>query len=126
MEDAVTGTAIKTNGVGFRTTSHLNLTISLADAWKMKPLPPKETKPAKIGRPPGPREASRIPYAGKEPYRHQRIRLRNKNGEWLHMSVECTTLVRADSWIGTHSQLKRLRRRFPIAREFSSVAERAL
>lgn len=29
--------AVKTNGIGKKTKAHLNLTVSLADAWKVSP-----------------------------------------------------------------------------------------
>ena len=34
----MTGTAVKTNGIGQKTTAHLNLTVSL----KERPFPPKQ------------------------------------------------------------------------------------
>lgn len=52
------GRAIVTNGKGKRTTSHLNLTRTLADVWAADPT----------YRPPAPRPArqigSRFPFAG--------------------------------------------------------------
>lgn len=68
---------IQTNGIGARTTSHLNLDRSLADAGWTEGGPhllqssglhvPPKPEPARkriMSRPPGPREPRGIAYAG--------------------------------------------------------------
>jgi len=68
---------IQTNGIGKPCTSHLNLSVSLADAgWTegghhLAQFPrgcaipkPEPARKRIMGRPPGPREPRGIPYAG--------------------------------------------------------------
>lgn len=65
--------AVQTNGIGQHCDAHLNLTRSLADVWGVsqaevaatRPMPKPEPLPATMGRPPGPVEPKKIPYAGK-------------------------------------------------------------
>lgn len=60
---------IKTDGIGSYTSSHLNLTRTLADVWASEwanRYPPKPVEPAKMGRPPGPIVSPKHPYAGRE------------------------------------------------------------
>jgi hypothetical protein len=67
-------TAIKTDGIGTSTTTHLNLTRSLADAWGVKVIA--------------------------EPV----VRLEAPDGRWLHRECNRLTLVRADAWSGRKSE----------------------
>lgn len=48
MTPTLEATAIKTDGIGTRTTSHLNMTRSLADVWKRDTRPPLRTPDGKI------------------------------------------------------------------------------
>jgi hypothetical protein len=66
--------AIHTDGIGTTTTSHLNLTRSLADVWGIKVVP--------------------------EPV----VRLEAPDGRWLHREGNRLTLVRADAWSGRKSE----------------------
>jgi hypothetical protein len=48
-------TGVRTNGIGERSTAHLNLTVTLADAWAAEDAKPvAKPKPRKMGRPKGP------------------------------------------------------------------------
>jgi hypothetical protein len=65
--------AVRTNGIGKRTTAHLNLSRSLADVdWHGADHPTRilseerPPKPALKGRPRGPVEPTRFQYAGAE------------------------------------------------------------
>lgn len=65
---------VETNGIGKPCSSHLNLTRSLADvAWHSPDHPtrgsdifPRPSLTVKMGRPRGPSERTKIPYAGAE------------------------------------------------------------
>lgn len=45
--DAMKPAAIQTDGIGSRTTAHLNLTVTLADVWKADPWRKIYIKPTK-------------------------------------------------------------------------------
>jgi hypothetical protein len=71
----MTGTGIVTNGEGKPCVSHLNLTRTMADVWREKPPARRDAgkghqpEPPRVrimGRPPGPPELQRIPYAGRD------------------------------------------------------------
>ena len=57
---------VKTNGIGKKTTAHLNLDVSLADAWNAPKIVLLTKPPAKRGRPKGPNKPKGRPYAGHE------------------------------------------------------------
>jgi hypothetical protein len=76
----VSGTGVKTNGIGFRTNAHLNLDVTMGDVMRSERAedelrrarnkkPPKKPK-ATIGRPKGPSEPTKFPYAGRERNSH--------------------------------------------------------
>lgn len=52
------GTGVVTNGIGRKTTAHLNLTVTLAD----RPEPRKNPNGRQMGKP----RFRKMPYAGKE------------------------------------------------------------
>lgn len=59
---------IATKGVGsIGNVDHLNRTVTMADIWRRDATKPEFIRvPAKMGRPAGPLETSKLPYAGKD------------------------------------------------------------
>lgn len=79
------GTGVRTNGIGKVTTAHLNLTRTMADVVREEgaleeevDAPAEPVAPAKIGRPKGPREPKRFPFAGFDPH----------EGKWEKLYIE--------------------------------------
>ena len=69
------GRGIKTDGIGSSTTSHLNLTRSMADVWALDSAAKRAEqsekrrstyRPRKLGRPPGRIRSPKHAYAGRE------------------------------------------------------------
>ena len=85
------------------TTSHLNLTKSLADAEESPPAPkPKATAT---------REDDLHRYSST-----QRLMLRDEDGTYLHMTCAAMTAERKLAWQGTKVQLAAVLRKYPATK----------
>jgi len=102
------GEGVTTNGIGKPCTSHLNLSRTLADVWRVKPEPIEPVV--------------RVKPAPRKPFRPDcDYRLVNAAGQYLHQSGQAMTAERSYAWQGNYSQMCKARRCLPLAQNLNSI-----